>query len=227
MSTHTKHKFLEAFQHVPIYGITSKKDAPHRTVYDIVRDMLESGIRVVQYREKETTGLERYKECLTLRKLTYDYGALLLIDDFVDLALAVKADGVHIGQDDLPPEQVRKLLGPKAIIGLSTHSIEQLERANALVDCIDYIGVGPVFTTKTKPNASAVGLEYVQYARQHSQLPFVAIGGIKTNTIQSVFDAGASIVCVVSELVSARSMENKIHELMESKHKLMEHTFYE
>lgn len=204
---------MKCFKEFPIYGITAEAMSNGRDNMTVVKAMLEAGIKFIQYREKEKTGLARYEECLKLKKLTAEYGAAFIIDDFVDLAIAVDADGVHIGQDDLPVPAVRKLLGPDKIIGLSTHSPEQLEKANEIADLIDYIGCGPVYATNTKKTAVPVGLEYVKYATEHAKMPFVAIGGIKEHNIHEVYNAGATTIAVVSDITSADNIIDKISKL--------------
>lgn len=204
---------MKCFKEFPIYGITAEAMSNGRDNMTVVKAMLEAGIKFIQYREKEKTGLARYEECLKLKKLTAKYGAAFIIDDFVDLAIAVDADGVHIGQDDLPVPAVRKLLGPDKIIGLSTHSPEQLEKANEIADLIDYIGCGPVYATNTKKTAVPVGLEYVKYATEHAKMPFVAIGGIKEHNIHEVYNAGATTIAVVSDITSADDIVDKISKL--------------
>ena len=121
---------MEKFHATAVYGITAEALSAGRDNLTVVEAMLQGGIRFVQYREKEKNARARYEECLALRKLTQRYEAVFVIDDFVDLALAVGADGVHIGQEDLPPAVVRQLLGEEAVIGLSTHEPQQLEAAN-------------------------------------------------------------------------------------------------
>lgn len=204
---------MKCFKEFPIYGITAEAMSNGRDNMTVVKAMLEAGIKFIQYREKEKTGLARYEECLKLKKLTAEYCAAFIIDDFVDLAIAVDADGVHIGQDDLPVPAVRKLLGPDKIIGLSTHSPEQLEKANEIADLIDYIGCGPVYATNTKKTAVPVGLEYVKYATEHAKMPFVAIGGIKEHNIHEVYNAGATTIAVVSDITSADDIVDKISKL--------------
>ena len=204
---------MKCFKEFPIYGITAEAMSNGRDNMTVVKAMLEAGIKFIQYREKEKTGLARYEECLKLKKLIAEYGAAFIIDDFVDLAIAVDADGVHIGQDDLPVPAVRKLLGPDKIIGLSTHSPEQLEKANEIADLIDYIGCGPVYATNTKKTAVPVGLEYVKYATEHAKMPFVAIGGIKEHNIHKVYNAGATTIAVVSDITSADDIVDKISKL--------------
>ena len=155
-------------------------------------------------------------DMVQLRQLTRKYNALLIIDDFVDLAIAVDADGVHVGQDDLPPQVVRKLLGNDKIIGLSTHNPQQLEQANMIKDIIDYIGTGPVYATQTKPGAKAAGLDYISCASEHSQLPFVAIGGLKAHNVAEVAKRGASCIAVVSEITGAADIQKKIQEIVKN-----------
>jgi thiamine-phosphate pyrophosphorylase len=126
----------------------------------------------------------------------------------------VKADGVHIGQDDLPPEKVRELIGDDLVLGLSTHSPAQAQAAEALGGVIDYIGVGPIFTTHTKKNVcDAVGLEYLDYVVRHIKLPFVAIGGIKEHNIAQVRQARAQTIALVTEIVGAEEIIAKVRSL--------------
>lgn len=143
-------KGMEHFINNPIYTITAEAMSNGRNNIEVVGKMLEAGIKFIQYREKEKPALERYQECMQLVKMTKEAGAIFIIDDFVDLAMAVNADGVHIGQTDLPPRVVRQLIGEDKILGLSTHEEAQLQKANELGDIIDYIGVGPVYATQTK-----------------------------------------------------------------------------
>ena len=207
---------MAIYKSFPVYGITAEAMSAGRDNLTVVREMLEAGIRCVQYREKTKSGLARYEECLQLRQLTRKYNALLIIDDFVDLAIAVDADGVHVGQDDLPPQVVRKLLGNDKIIGLSTHNPQQLEQANMIKDIIDYIGTGPVYATQTKPGAKAAGLDYISCASEHSQLPFVAIGGLKAHNVAEVAKRGASCIAVVSEITGAADIQKKIQEIVKN-----------
>lgn len=185
-----------------IYGITAESWSRGRSNAEVVKCMLEGGIRIIQYREKDKSGLEKYRECLALRQLTEAAGALLIINDHADLALAVGADGVHIGQDDMPPSAVRELIGPHLLLGISTHSPQQAQaavRAGA-----DYIGVGPLYSTRTKVDVcEPVGLEYLEYAAKNIQIPFVAIGGIKQHNLAEVVSRGAACVAMVTEIVGA------------------------
>lgn len=204
---------MEQFINNPIYTITAEAMSNGRDNIEVVGQMLKAGIKFIQYREKTKTALDRYNECLKLRQMTRDNGAIFIIDDFIDLAMAVDADGVHIGQTDLPAQVVRQLIGNDKIIGLSTHSEEQLQKANMLGDIIDYIGVGPVYATQTKKNAVPVGFSYVEYATKNSKHPFVAIGGIKEHNICDVAAHGAKTFAIVSEIVGADDIVGKINSI--------------
>lgn len=203
-------KGMENFSKFPIYTITAESMSNGRDNIEVVGKMLEAGVKFIQYREKEKPALDRYNECLQLVKMTKEAGATFIIDDFIDLAIAVDADGVHIGQTDLPPQVVRNLIGKDKIIGLSTHEEAQLEKSNELDDIIDYIGVGPVYATQTKKNAVPVGFSYVDYATKHAKHPFVAIGGIKEHNICDVAKYGATTFAIVSEIVGAKDIVDKI-----------------
>lgn len=196
----------------PLYGMTAEDLSFSRDNISDVRDMLAAGIKIIQYREKEKTGKEMYAQCVKLREMTADAGALFVIDDFTDLALAVEADGVHIGQDDLPIEAVREIAGDRLFIGLSTHSPEQAR--DAVKKGADYIGVGPIFETHTKKNVCApVGLSYLDYVVQNISLPFVAIGGIKEHNLSEVYAHGAKCACLVTGIVGSEDIKSTVDRL--------------
>jgi len=192
-----------------LYGITGHEFSQGRTTIGVVHEMIEGGIMIIQYREKEKSSREMYRECLEIRKMTEDAGVVFIVNDDIALGLSVKADGVHIGQDDLPIESVRELVGQEMIIGLSTHSPFQAH--DAVAKNADYIGVGPIFPTLTKKDVSpAVGLEYLDYVVKNIPLPFVAIGGIKGHNIKAVAARGARLICAVTEILEARDIKAKI-----------------
>jgi thiamine-phosphate pyrophosphorylase len=178
---------------------------PSPQLETVVAAALEAGVRLVQYRAKEgLPGIDdqvRLAHGLALRQLCRRHGALFLVNDRIDLALAVEADGVHLGQGDLPPAVARRLLGPERLIGRSTHGIEQLRQA--VIDGCDYVGVGPVHPTPTKPGREPVGLAYVREAAAESPIPFFAIGGIDLTTLTTVRQAGAERVAVVRAITAA------------------------
>ncbi len=196
-----------------IYGITAEEYSLGRSNIAVVQEMVDAGIKIIQYREKEKSMRQKYLECLKLREITRQAGAFFIINDHVDLALLVEADGVHLGQDDLPPEAVRKLTGERMFIGLSTHSpVQAVEAVQSKV--VDYIGVGPIFATATKKDVCApVGIEYLDYVVENIKLPFVAIGGIKENNLTEVVKHGAHCIAMVTEIVGAKDIGAKVSEL--------------
>ena len=168
--------------------------------------VLRAGLKWVQYRDKEKSRREIYEEAIRLRKLTKDFNAVLIVNDYADIALAVDADGVHLGQDDLPIRETRKIMGSNKIIGISTHSLEQAKEAEK--DGADYIGFGPVFHTVTKDVGSPKGTDMLQEIKRHVQIPVIAIGGINLENIKSVLDTGVDAVAVASAILSGDIIEN-------------------
>lgn len=173
------------------------RDSCSVPVYEAAFTVLKAGITFIQYRRKEGTRREFYDEALKFRKLTRYFSATLIINDFADIALAVDADGVHLGQEDLPLKEARKIMGKK-IVGISTHDLAQAKEAEA--GGADYIGFGPVFHTATKDAGSPRGTEGLKLIKQHVAIPVVAIGGINIHNIASVMQAGADAVAVASAL---------------------------
>lgn len=192
-----------------LYGLTAEKFSLGRRNADVVQAMLDGGIRIIQYREKTKKMGLKYEECLQLRAMTREAGAAFIVNDDIDLALLVGADGVHVGQEDLPLEAVRSLVGENMAIGLSTHSPEQALAAQARG--ADYIGVGPVFATQTKEDVCApVGFAYLDFVAGNLNLPFVAIGGIKEHNLAEVATHGARCMALVTEITAAPDIRGKI-----------------
>ncbi|NJK64298.1 MAG: thiamine phosphate synthase [Synechococcaceae cyanobacterium SM2_3_1] len=167
----------------------------------VVEQALQGGVSIVQYRHKQAESREIISDLQQLQPLCHRYRALMLVNDRVDLALAVNADGVHLGQTDLPIEAARHLLGPHKLIGMSTTNPEEV--ALALSTPVDYLGIGPVYATPTKADKPAVGLDFVRYARDHVSLPWFAIGGIDLTNVAEVQAAGAERVAVVRALMQS------------------------
>lgn len=166
---------------------------------EIAEQALRAGVRWIQYREKDKTRRELFDEALRLRKLTRKYRAAYIVNDHADIALAVDADGVHLGQDDLPLREARKIMGEK-IVGISTHSIA--EAVDASEGGADYIGFGPVFRTLTKQAGEPQGVEILKTIKKRVSIPVVAIGGISDKNVRLVFNAEADAVAVASALLS-------------------------
>ena len=195
-----------------LYGITAEQFSLGRSNVDVVGQMLEAGVKLVQYREKEKETGPKYNECREIRRLTREAGAVFIVNDHPDLALMIEADGVHLGQDDYPIEAVRELVGEEMMIGISTHAPEQAEEA--IRRGADYIGVGPLFPTFTKKGVcKPVGIEYLDYAVKNVSIPFVAIGGIKTHNAGEVRRHGARCISIVTEIVGAPDIRTKIMEI--------------
>lgn len=173
---------------------------------DFLHHVLGAGVDIVQLRMKDASDAEIVAAGRRLRATCDAHGALLIVNDRPELAVAVGADGVHIGQDDVAVAQARRIVGGARLVGLSTHSAAQVDAACADPD-VDYIGVGPVHETPTKPGRAAVGLELVGYAAARATVPFFAIGGIDERSAATVREAGASRVAVVRALTEAADPE--------------------
>ena len=189
------------FELPKLYAITDRRLSGLSHAGQVER-LCEGGARLVQLREKHLSPRELYAEAAEALAVARRWGARLLINDRADLALALEADGVHLGQDDLPPGAARALLGEVAVVGFSTHNAAQAAEAGRLP--VDYVAVGPIFQTssKEKPNP-VVGLEGVRGARAAvpAHIPLVAIGGITAESARSVLEAGADSVAVIGALL--------------------------
>ena len=179
------------------YLVTS----PHDQLLAIVAAALKGGIDIVQYREKTADDEVRLELAGKMKSLCHQYNALFIVNDRVDIAAAVGADGVHLGQQDLPMEAARHILGPLPIVGRSTTCPEEMTRA--INEGADYIGVGPVHATPTKPGKAAAGYDYVRYAVDHAPMPWFAIGGIDLTNVAAAREAGAPSVAIVRAIMQA------------------------
>lgn len=184
-----------------LYVVTDAGLSRGRSHRAVIEAAIVGGATVVQYREKHASTRHMIEEALELRDLTRRAGVPLIVNDRVDVALAVDADGVHVGQDDMPVALARRLIGNK-LLGVSAHSLS--EALQAVRDGADYLGVGPIFATTTKPDAaSPIGLDGLRAIRQHVLIPIVAIGGINPANAADVMRAGADGIAVVSAVVAA------------------------
>jgi len=196
-----------------VYGILGEKFSLGRSNVEMAKLLVGGGIDLLQYREKsdQKSRKSMLEECREIRKITADAGVPFIVNDFLDIALMVGADGVHQGQDDLPIPEVKKL-APDMWVGCSTHSPAQAEKAVA--DRADYIGVGPIFTTRTKADVcDAVGFDYLEYVVKHITIPFVAIGGIKRHHLKELVSRGATTICLVTEIIGADDIKERINEI--------------
>jgi thiamine-phosphate pyrophosphorylase len=174
---------------------------PHGDLEALLRAALTGGADIVQLREKLLGRAEIERAAQTFRRVADTYSALFILNDDPELARACDADGVHVGQDDVSAEQARELLGPDAIVGLSTHSEEQI--AASAERPVDYISVGPIWETPTKEGRPAVGLDLIRHASEHAPHPFFAIGGIDSGNADEVVAAGAQRLCAVRAIRDA------------------------
>lgn len=185
-----------------LYLVTDPDLIGDRDLVDVVMAAVDGGARCVQLRDKRATTRELVEIAARLRTRLVPRGVPLVINDRVDVALAVGADGVHVGRDDLSPETARSLLGPDAIVGFSVESLADVDRARGLA--VDYLGVSPIFETPTKRDTlGAWGLDGLASVRQRSDRTLVAIGGINRDTVADVAAAGADAVAVVSAVCAA------------------------
>ena len=194
-----------------LYFVTDRRQTAGRPLYDVVHAALDGGVRAVQLREKDLEGGELYRLAGRLRDLTARYAARLLINDRLDVALAAGADGVHLGQTSLPVSTARQLLGPDKLIGVSTHSPDEITAAQGA----DFVVFGPVYFTPSKAGyGQPQGVARLRQAVRHSPVPVFAIGGIQADRIAAVRSAGAHGVALISALSAAAEPSRAAHELL-------------
>ncbi len=191
----------ELLRDAGVYLVTEEALSGGRSSVEVARAALGAGVRIVQLREKEGSARRALEIGRALRALTLEHGALLIVNDRVDIALAIGADGVHVGQGDLPVGVVRSLLGPDSLVGLSITDAGQLAGVDtADADCL---GVGAVFPTGSKADATDTGLDLLAAARRSTAAPIVAIGGITVVNAGDAVRAGADVVAVISAITGA------------------------
>ena len=182
------------------------------TLEEAVEQAVQGGCTVVQLREKDCTSLEFYETARSIRKITDRYKVPLIINDRVDIALAVDADGVHVGQSDLPASVVRRILGPDKIIGVSAGTLAEALQAEA--EGADYLGVGAMYATSTKEDADVTTIEELKEIRKAVGIPIVVIGGINKNTLKNFKGYGIDGLAVVSAVIAADDIKAAAGELV-------------
>ena len=193
-----------------VYIILDPSVCPARPLVDVLRTAAEAGASLFQYRNKTASMKDAYVEALALRQAAAKAGALFLVNDRCDLALAVDADGVHLGQGDLPLALARKVMGLGKLIGISTHNSDQVLEANTGKP--DYLGFGPIFTPGSKQDHDpVVGLEGLRAIRSLTSLPVFAIGGIQIDQARDVMRAGADGVAVISAILKAPDISHAVN----------------
>ncbi len=192
-----------------LYIILDPSVYPSRPLVEVLRTAAEAGASLFQYRNKSASMKQAYAEALALRQAAAKAGALFIVNDRCDLALAVDADGVHLGQGDLPLDLARKVMGPDKLIGISTHNPDQVREATAGKP--DYLGFGPIFTPGSKQDHDpVVGLEGLRAIRSLTSLPVFAIGGIQIDQFGEVMRAGANGVAVISAILKAPDISHAV-----------------
>lgn len=201
-----------------LYAIIDNSIRPDISNIEIVKRVLAGGARTVQLRGKGLSSKELLSQAREIRELSRETGAIFIVNDRADIALLSDADGVHLGQDDLPVSEARRILGRGKLIGISTHNIEQAVKAEQ--EGADYIGFGPIFETKTKADAKeAKGLPALMEIREKVEIPVVAIGGINLENLHEVMSAGTSGVAVMSAIVKAEDIEEATKRFVEALNK--------
>ena len=185
-----------------LYLILDERWAPHCSLPDVMREAGDAGVKLVQYRNKNGSMKQSFEVASVLREIANECAMVFVVNDRCDLAMAVGADGVHLGQTDLPLIHARNLVGKEMLIGVSTHNAGQAQQATK--DGADYLGFGPIFPTSTKSNHDpVVGIQGMKLIRNLTSLPVFAIGGIAPESVSELYQAGASGVAVASGILDA------------------------
>jgi thiamine-phosphate pyrophosphorylase len=203
----------EAFSNIDLYPVTCEKLSNGRSNLEVLEGLIAGGSKVVQLRDKEASPGHLYRMAVVFREMTAKAGMLLIVNDYVDIAMAVDADGVHLGQDDIPPEAVRDI-APDLVIGVSTHSLDQAlaaQQAGA-----DYINIGPIYPTGTKEVAAKVlGPEAVLEIGSQVDIPFTVMGGIKDSNLDEMLKRGAKRLAVVTAVTQAENIAGTVRKMRE------------
>ncbi|MBI9013579.1 MAG: thiamine phosphate synthase [Clostridiales bacterium] len=193
-----------------IYLILGEEFSNGRSNFEVAKQALESGVRIIQYREKSKSKREKLEECKAIQILVNRYDGFFIINDDIDIAQIIQADGIHLGQDDMSIKDARKIVGDMCI-GVSTHTIG--EARLAVLESADYIGVGPIFLTQTKKNVVASkGVEFLKEVSDEIKIPYVAIGGIKINRLESI-KPYINQIAMISEICSAEDIKGIIEQI--------------
>ncbi|MDO8426591.1 MAG: thiamine phosphate synthase [Deltaproteobacteria bacterium] len=204
---------LRAKQVKGLYAIIDTSYAPLEGLEKTASLIIEGGAKILQLRSKGTASGQVLEACRKLRRITLDNGAIFIVNDRVDIAIACGADGVHLGQEDIPLTDARSLLGASAIIGVSTHNTKEAKEAEA--SGADYISFGPVFPTKTKADAqSPKGLEGLKEIRKSVRLPIVAIGGVTEERLMDVLNSGADGAAIISDILASGDIRLKVSSIV-------------
>lgn len=197
-----------------LYMITDRRQTAGRSLLQVIEAAVSAGVSAIQFREKDLSPREQFDLAIKVKKITDRYSVRLMINDRVDLCLALDAAGVHLPSGGLPIDVVRTLLGPEKLIAVSCHSFSELKKAESLG--ADFAVFGPVYDTPSKrPYGAALGLPFFKQATLETRLPLFAIGGINTSRLSEVFSAGADGVAMISEISTANDVQARCHELLQ------------
>jgi thiamine-phosphate pyrophosphorylase len=196
-----------------LYLITDRRACQGRPLFDLVEEAMKAGVRLLQYREKDLPFESRLETATRLQSICRTWGGTFVIDDDVDLALAVGADGVHLGQEDLSPTEARSRMGSGSIIGVTVRNLQQAQEAQK--SGADYLGLGPIFASRTKWGGAPLGCDIIRKVRPHVSLPLYAIGGITPENATEVIGAGADGVALVAAILSHPRVGEAVRQLIE------------
>ena len=194
-----------------LYGIIDRDTIGRRSPVAVAEAMIAGGARLIQYRDKRSEPGTIFRACRRLRPILKKTGVLFIVNDYADIAVAVGADGVHVGVDDLPVAACRKVVGDEMIVGRSSHSLEQALKGAR--EPIDYLAVGAIFPTGTKPGNAVVGLNLLKQIRAQVTLPLFAIGGITSKNLDEVLEAHPDGVAMISEVLNAPNIARRVRAL--------------
>ena len=199
-----------------VYLVTDHRDKTYEEFLNIIEEAIKGGTSIVQLREKTASTKDFYKLALKVKEITSKYDVPLLINDRIDIALAIDSDGVHIGQDDMPADIAREIIGDDKILGVSASTVEEAKKAQ--MDGVDYIGSGAVFPTSTKDDADSVSKPQLKEIVDSIDIPVVAIGGITLENANTLKDTGIAGFSVVSAIMSAKDPKEASQKLKEIYH---------
>lgn len=188
-----------------LYLVSDKKSCKNRDLEELIQQAILGGVTIVQLREKNIDSKDFYEQALRVKRVTDKYNIPLIINDRVDIALAVGADGVHVGQEDLSCSVIKRNISKNLIVGVSVHNVEEAMRAE--LDGADYIGCGAVFNTSTKENTKKLKIEELIKIKENVKIPVVAIGGINEENIEELYDSNIDGIAVVSAILSKENCE--------------------
>ena len=198
------------FDDIDLYVVTCEKLSNGRSNLEVLDAVIKGGGKIIQLRDKQISKRDFFQLAKKFREITLKAGILLIINDYLDVAMAVDADGVHLGQEDFPLKEARAL-APNLILGRSVHSLEQAKIAEA--EGADNINIGPIFPTGTKEHAQAIGTEAIKKIAPEISIPFTVMGGIKLSNIKETVDAGAKKLALVTAVTQAADMVSAVKEL--------------